>query len=87
MSSYQVCEAVERDLEQLVGLYRELSEGDFALMPTDVEVSRVVLERIISDQRRHSCVAERGNEVVGSAELIVIEGLTTGPCRGPWLRM
>ena len=51
-------------------------------MPADVEVSRVVLARIIHDQRRHLCVAEHGNEVVGSAELIVIEGLTHGAM--PW---
>jgi ribosomal protein S18 acetylase RimI-like enzyme len=76
MSSYQVRDAEERDLERLLGLYGELSEGDFARMPADVEVSRVVLARIISDRRRHLCVAEHVNEVVGSAELIVIEGLT-----------
>jgi hypothetical protein len=82
MSSYQVRDAEERDLEQLLGLYGELSEGDGARMPADVEVSRVVLARIISDQRRHLCVAENGNEVIGSAELIVIEGLTHGAM--PW---
>ena len=76
MSSYQVRDAEERDLEQLLGLYGELSEGDVARMPADVKVSRVVLARIISDRRRHLCVAEYGNKVVGSAELIVIDGLT-----------
>jgi ribosomal protein S18 acetylase RimI-like enzyme len=81
MSSYQVRDAEERDLEKLLGLYGELAEGDFSRMPADVEVSRVVLARIISDQRRHLCVAENGNEVVGSAELIVIEGLTHGAMR------
>ena len=82
MSSYQVRDAEERDLEQLLGLYGELSEGDVARMPADVEVSRVVLARIISDRQRHLCVAEYGNEVVGSAELIVIDGLTHGAM--PW---
>ena len=76
MSSYQVRDVEERDLEQLLGLYGELSEGDLARLPADVEISRVVLARIISDRRRHLCVAEHGNEVVGSAELIVVEGLT-----------
>lgn len=82
MSPYEVRDVEERDLEQLLGLYGELSEGDFARMPADLETSRVVLARIISDRRRHLCVAEHGNEVVGSAELIVIEGLTHAAM--PW---
>jgi ribosomal protein S18 acetylase RimI-like enzyme len=82
MSSYQVRDAEERDLEQLLGLYGELAEGDIARMPAGVEVSRVVLAGIINDQSHHLCVAENGNEVVGSVELIVIEVLTHGAM--PW---
>ena len=82
MSTFQVRDVKERDLDRLLGLYGELSEGDLARMPADVELSRAVLATIISDQRRHLCVAEHGNKVVGSAELIVIEGLTHGAM--PW---
>jgi len=78
MSSYRVRDAEERDLEQLLDLYGELSEGELARMPADSGVSRVVLAAILSDRRRHLCVAEHGNRVVGSAELIVIDGLTHG---------
>lgn len=72
MSSYQVRDAEERELAQLLGLYGELSESDFVRLPAGVKTSRVVLARIISDRRRPLCVAEHGDEVVGSAELIVI---------------
>ncbi len=82
MSSYHVREAEERDLEQLLALYEELSEGDLARMPADIDVSRAVLAGILSDGRRHLCVAAYGDEVLGSAELIVIEGLTHGAM--PW---
>jgi hypothetical protein len=65
MSSYEVRDAEERDLEQLLGLYVDLSEGDFARMPADVEVFRVVLARIISDQHRHLCVQRTATNDLG----------------------
>ncbi len=45
-------------------------------MPAGAEASREVLRSIISDRSRHLCVATRGDEVVGSAELIVVPNLT-----------
>jgi len=76
MSSFTVRDVEERDLEPLLALYRQLAEGDAARMPAGAEASREVLRSIISDRSRHLCVATRGDELVGSAELIVVPNLT-----------
>lgn len=76
MSSFQVREAEQRDLEQLLGLYRELAEGDAARAPVAADASRGVFTAIASDRTRHLCVATDGDDVVGAAELIVVANLT-----------
>jgi ribosomal protein S18 acetylase RimI-like enzyme len=76
MLSFQVREAEERDLGQLLGLYDELAEGDAARAPAKADVSREMFLAIVKDQSRHLCVASLGNDVVGAAELIVVANLT-----------
>jgi ribosomal protein S18 acetylase RimI-like enzyme len=76
MTSATVRDVEERDLDQLLGLYRQLAEGDVARMPTDTETSRGVLQAIISDTSRWLCVATAGEAVVGAAEILVVPDLT-----------
>jgi ribosomal protein S18 acetylase RimI-like enzyme len=76
MHSFVVRSAEEHDLDDLLGLYGELAEGDPARMPADAKASRQVLGRIISDRSRHLCVATNGATVVGAAELVVVPNLT-----------
>ena len=82
MAPFGVRVVEESDLEQLLGLYRELAEGDPARMPADVELSRDVLISIVEDQSRHLWVATDGGKVIGAAELIVVPNLTH--CARPW---
>jgi hypothetical protein len=84
MSSYEVRDAEERDLEQLLGLYVDLSEGDFARMPADVEVFRVVLARIISDQQRTTSGIRHASHVVmpstfGGSQWLGVPGVGKSP--------
>ena len=76
MSSFQVREARERDLDPLLGLYSELAEGDAARAPAERDVSREVFLAILRDPSRHLCVVSLGDDVVGAAELIVVPNLT-----------
>ncbi len=76
MASFAVRAVEEGDLDQLLGLYRELAEGDAARMPADVELSRDVLKGIVDDQSRDLWVATDGGKVIGAAELIVVPSLT-----------
>lgn len=76
MVSFQVREAEERDLGQLLGLYGELAEGDAARVPAEADVCRDVFTAIVSDRSRRLCVATVGDDVVGAAELIVVLNLT-----------
>jgi GNAT superfamily N-acetyltransferase len=66
----------ESDLEQLLGLYRELAENDAACMPAGIGHSRDVLNRIREDHARQLWVATDGATVIGAAELIVVPNLT-----------
>jgi GNAT superfamily N-acetyltransferase len=74
--SFEVRRAEERDLEQLLRLYWELAEGDEARAPADADASRATFTAITSDPSRVLCVATDGDDVVGSAELIVVRNLT-----------
>lgn len=76
MPSFQVRNAEERDLEQLLRLYWELAEGDDARAPADADASRQTFTAIASDDSRHLCVAAVGDGVVGAAELIIVPNLT-----------
>ncbi len=76
VTSFQVRQAEERDLDQLLRLYGELAEGDAARLPADPDASREVFTAIASDRSRQLCVATDGQEVVGVAELIIVANLT-----------
>lgn len=76
VSSFRIREAEQRDLGQLLGLYRELADGDPARVPSDAGASLDVFTAIANDRSRHLCVATDGAHVVGAAELIVVSNLT-----------
>jgi GNAT superfamily N-acetyltransferase len=76
VGSVLVRAAGEQDLESLLGLYRELAEGEVARMPADAPDARPVLTEICRDRSHHICVAVDDGEVVGAAELVVVAKLT-----------
>jgi GNAT superfamily N-acetyltransferase len=76
VTSFHVRAADVRDLEHVLGLYRELAGNDPARAPATASTSRDIFVAITSDPGRHLCVATDGEDVVGAAELIIVANLT-----------
>jgi len=64
------------DLEALLALYEELTEGTPSAAPGDLESSRAALERVRSHSDRHLLVAVLDGRVVGSADLVIVPNIT-----------
>ena len=71
-----------QDLGALVQLYEELADGVKSAAPGDIEASRAALEAILAQSGRHLLVGLSGEEVVGTADMVIVPNLTH---RGtPW---
>jgi ribosomal protein S18 acetylase RimI-like enzyme len=70
-----VREARQSDLEGLLALYGELAESSRAA-PAGPGVSRPVLERILADPDRHLLVATIDEQVLATADLLIVANLT-----------
>ncbi len=82
MAELEVREAQLADLDALVELYAELSEGVPSAAPGDLMSSRTALEAILEQSGRHLLVCLREGEVVGSADVVIVPNVTH---RGtPW---
>ncbi|WP_261559344.1 GNAT family N-acetyltransferase [Frankia tisae] len=82
MSSLRIRPAVTDDLPALLELYRQLARFPVGSLPTDPAVAGPVLARILTDPARWLLVAEAGDRVVGTADLVIIANLTHGS--RPW---
>jgi len=77
VSDVRVREADAGDLEQLVGLYAELMEGDRPrTQPSDAVASLPAMETILADPARHLLVATIAAEVLGTVDLLIAPNLT-----------
>jgi GNAT superfamily N-acetyltransferase len=82
VATVEVRAAQMRDLGALVQLYTELADGDRSTAPGDLESSRAALEAIHAQSGRHLLVGLQGEDVVGTADLVVVPNLTHGGT--PW---
>lgn len=77
MSDVLVREADARDLEQLVGLYTELMDGDRpGARPSDAAGSSSAMDAIVADPARHLLVATIDAKVLGTVDLLIAPNLT-----------
>ncbi len=82
MSDIEVRAAGPDDLESLLALYAELTEGTPSAATGNLKVSRAVLHRVLAEANRHLLVAVLDGCVVGTADLVIAPNLTH---RGtPW---
>jgi GNAT superfamily N-acetyltransferase len=77
VSDVRVREADAGDLEQLVGLYAELMDGDRpGAQPSDAVASLPAMAAILADPARHLLVATIAAEVLGTVDLLIAPNLT-----------
>jgi GNAT superfamily N-acetyltransferase len=76
MQSVLVRGARATDLDALLSLYRELADPRGSAAPADREGSAPVLERILAEPDRQLLLATVEDEVVGTADLLVVSNLT-----------
>jgi len=69
-------EAKPEDLPDLLGLYAQLTQGTPSAAPGDESVSIAALNRVLQPRGRHLLVAVIDGEVVGTADLAVIDNVT-----------
>jgi GNAT superfamily N-acetyltransferase len=81
-ASVVVRDAVESDLEALLGLYVQLSAGN---APTTVEDARPGLRAMLVDERVRLLVVEVEGRIAGTATLVVVPNLTHGG--QPWAQV
>ena len=68
--------AVATDLERLLALYRELSDAPEESEPTTGSEARAALAAALADPSRHLVVATVNGDVVGTADLLIVQNLT-----------
>lgn len=77
VSEVLVRDARLADLEQLLGLYAELMDGDRpGAQPSDAAGSRQAMQAIIADPARHLLVAVIDRDVLGTVDLLIAPNLT-----------
>ena len=74
--------AVATDLERLLALYRELSDAPEESDPPAGPEARAALAAALADPSRHLVVATVNGDVVGTADLLIVQNLTHGA--RPW---
>ncbi len=82
VADVEVRPAQMQDLGALIQLYAELAGDEASAAPGDLKGSKSTLEAILAQSGRHLLVGLSGEEVVGTADLVVVPNLTH---RGtPW---
>lgn len=76
MGSILVRRAVQGDLDALLSLYEELADTRTTAMPVAGSDSEPVLAEILADARRELSVAVLDDQVVGTADLLIVPNLT-----------
>lgn len=64
------------DLDALLSLYAELVDGKATAAPGSHDESWPVIERVLADPARHLIVAELADQVIGTADLLLVPNLT-----------
>lgn len=82
MGSVVVRRASQSDLDALLSLYQELAGSKITAAPSDRANAEPLLTEILVDPRRELAVAVLDDQLVGTADLLVVPNLTH---RGePW---
>lgn len=82
MNNLVVRRAQHADLDGLLFLYDQLADGNTAAAPADRVRSMPVLDAALADPARHLMIAVADDEIVGTADLLLVPNLTH---RGqPW---
>jgi len=74
--------ATAGDLDRLTALYAELADTPEEPGLPDDAAGRTTLATVLADPSRHLVVASVNGEVVGTADLLIVENLTHGA--RPW---
>jgi GNAT superfamily N-acetyltransferase len=82
VSEIEVRAAGQDDLEVLLALYAELTDGTPSAAAGDHEISNAALQRVLAQPYRHLLVAVLDGRVAGTADLAIVPNITH---RGtPW---